>query len=181
MKKLLAVGLLTLVAGCGNVDVTHYADKTPTLKLDQYFSGTLDAWGIVQMRSSEVRRRFHVVVTPTWESPEKGTLDERFVYDDGEQQHRVWRLQRRADGTWQGRADDVVGEATGRLSGNALHWTYVLRLPVGDSEYDVHFDDWMWLMDERHMMNRSVLTKFGVEVGEVTVFFRKRDDTGGPS
>jgi len=68
----------------------------------------------------------------------------------------------------------VVGEAKGRIAGNALHWTYVLRLPVGDSEYDVHFDDWMWLMDEQHMMNRSVLTKFGVEVGEVTVFFRKR-------
>lgn len=181
MKNALIACLMFVLVGCGNVDVTAYADKKPALVLNEYFSSPLDAWGIVQKRSGEVSRRFHVVVTPTWESPDRGTLDERFVYDDGELQHRVWQLTRQADGSWTGTAGDVVGQARGMISGNALHWTYVLRIPVGGSEYDVHFDDWMWQMDDQTMMNRSTLTKFGVDVGEVTVFFRKRDPLAKPS
>jgi hypothetical protein len=82
--------------------------------------------------------------------------------------------------TFHGTADDVVGVATGRVSGNALHWTYVLRLPVDGKEYLVNFDDWMWQMDEHSMMNRSTMSKFGIDLGEVTLFFRKRTP-GSPS
>jgi hypothetical protein len=61
------------------------------------------------------------------------------------------------------------------LAGNALHWTYTLRLPVDGTVYEVQFDDWMWLMDERTLINRSVMRKFGFDLGEVTLFFRKRE------
>jgi hypothetical protein len=181
MKKWLAVFLLAVLAGCGNVEVSRYADKNPKLELPQYFSGVMDAWGIVQKRSGEVSRRFHVTVTPSWTDANNGTLDERFVYDDGELQHRVWTLKRQADGSWRGTAGDVIGEAVGHTAGNALHWTYVLRIPVDDTTYDINFDDWMWQMDDQTMMNRSVLTKFGFHVGDVTVFFRKRDAQKDPS
>ena len=71
-------------------------------------------------------------------------------------------------------AAPVAGVATGKVSGNALHWTYVLRLPVDGKEYEMAFDDWMWQLDDRSMMNRSTMSKFGIEFGEVTLFFRKR-------
>jgi hypothetical protein len=96
------------------------------------------------------------------------------VYDDGEKQRRVWTLKRQPDGSWRGTADDVKGEAIGRVAGNALHWTYTLRLPVDGTVYEVAFDDWMWLMDEQTMLNRSRMSKFGVDLGEVTLFFQKR-------
>jgi hypothetical protein len=32
----------------------------------------------------------------------------------------------------------------------------------------------MWLLDDHSMMNRSVMSKFGVDLGEVTLFFKKR-------
>ena len=115
-----------------------------------------------------------MVIEGTWKSPTEGVLDERFTYSDGETQRRVWTLKRQSDGTWQGTADDVVGVAIGKVAGNALHWKYVLRLPVDGKEYLVNFDDWMWLLDEQSMMNRSVMSKFGVDLGEVTLFFKKR-------
>ena len=115
-----------------------------------------------------------MVIEGTWKSPTEGVLDERFTYSDGETQRRVWTLKRQPDGTWQGTADDVVGVAIGKVAGNALHWKYVLRLPVDGKEYLVNFDDWMWLLDEQSMMNRSVMSKFGVDLGEVTLFFKKR-------
>ena len=176
LKSLVASATAALLTACGSVDVAHYATEKPSLELPNFFNGTIDAWGIFQKRSGEVARRFNVEIQATWVSPNEGTLDERFVYSDGELQRRVWTLKRQADGTWQGTADDVVGVATGRVSGNALRWTYVMRLPVDGKEYLVNFDDWMWQMDESSMMNRSTMSKFGIDLGEVTLFFRKRPE-----
>ena len=74
-----------------------------------------------------------------------------------------------------GKADDVVGEASGEARGNALRWKYVMALPVDGKVYNVDFDDWMFLMDDRVMLNRSVMSKFGFHLGEVTLSFRKRE------
>ena len=45
-----------------------------------------------------------------------------------------------------------------------------LNLPVDDTTYVVTFDDWMYLLDEDRMVNRSVMKKFGVRLGEVILF-----------
>jgi hypothetical protein len=68
----------------------------------------------------------------------------------------------------------VVGEAIGEVSGNALRWRYVLALPVDGKVYNVDFDDWMFLMDDKVMMNRSYMRKWGFDLGEVTLTFVKR-------
>jgi hypothetical protein len=174
LKSIFASLTATVLTACSSVDIEQYASEKPALELSQFFEGTLDAWGVFQKRSGLVARRFHVEIQASWKNKDEGTLDEHFTYDDGEKQRRIWTLKRQADGTWQGTADDVVGMATGRVSGNALHWTYVLRLPVDGKEYLVDFDDWMWQLDADSMMNRSAMSKFGVDLGEVTLFFRKR-------
>ena len=176
LKAIFASVSAALLTACGSVDVTHYADQKPALDLPVFFDGKMDAWGIFQKRGGEVVRRFHVEIVGAWESPTKGQLDERFTYADGEKQQRIWNLVKQSDGTWHGTADDVVGKAIGKVSGNALHWTYTLKLPVDGKVYEVHFDDWMWLMDESTMMNRSTMSKFGFDLGEVTLFFKKQSE-----
>lgn len=173
-RALLLAGVLGL-AGCGSVDVDKYASEQPELDLRTYFDGTLDAHGIFQNRSGEVVRRFHVLIEANWEG-DVGVLDEHFTYSDGETQRRVWTITRHGRGQYIGTADDVVGEAVGEARGNALRWRYVLALPVGDKVYNVDFDDWMFLMDDRVMLNRSVMSKFGIRLGEVTLSFYKRDE-----
>ena len=64
-------------------------------------------------------------------------------------------------------------EAQGRAAGNALRWQYTLKLPVDGKTYEVQFDDWMYLMDERVMLNKAVMSKFGITLGEVTLAFTK--------
>ena len=71
--------------------------------------------------------------------------------------------------------DIEVGEASGEARGKALRWKYVMALPVDGKVYNVDFDDWMFLMDDRVMLNRSVMSKFGFHLGEVTLSFRKRE------
>ncbi|MCB1926556.1 MAG: DUF3833 domain-containing protein [Rhodocyclaceae bacterium] len=165
---------LTSLGACGSVDVGHHAGEQPTLELSRYFDGTVDAWGLFQDRSGAVVKRFRVTIEGRW-SDGHGVLDERFVYSDGSRQQRVWRIEALGGGHYRGRADDVVGVAFGETAGNALRWRYVLRLPVDGREYDVSFDDWMFLIDERVLINRSVMRKFGIRLGEVTLTMVRRD------
>ncbi|GAB4059709.1 DUF3833 domain-containing protein [Uliginosibacterium sediminicola] len=171
-KMCAAVCSVLCLASCAGLDVTAYRDEKPALDLRQYFNGKIDAWGMFQDRSGKVIKRFHVVIDARWQG-DKGTLDERFSYSDGSTQQRIWTLVRQPDGNYIGTAADVVGEARGELSGNALRWRYVMALPVDGKVYNVDFDDWMYLMDDKIMLNRSVMSKFGVRLGEVTLSFSK--------
>ena len=171
MKRLLLL-LLTLT-GCASPGPEIYRSEKPVLDLRSYFTGTLDAWGFFQDRSGKVVKRFAVEIVCSWNG-DIGTLDERFTYSDGTTDRRVWTITRVNEHTYTGTAADVVGQAAGEADGNALRWRYVLKLPVGDKTYDVNFDDWMYLMDEQVMLNRSVMSKFGVRLGEVVLSFRRR-------
>jgi hypothetical protein len=167
------VALALLLGGCANVNIDDYRGERPELDLSRYFDGTLDAWGMFQDRSGQVVKRFHVVIEASWQGS-VGTLDERFTYSDGSTQRRVWTITRLDGGRYRGSAEDVVGEAEGVARGNALRWRYVLALPVEGKVYHVDFDDWMFLFDDRVMLNRSVMSKFGIRLGEVTLTFVKR-------
>lgn len=175
MKTWRAVLVLMLfaLAGCGTVPVEDYRDERPALDLRRYFDGTIDAWGMFQDRSGKVIKRFSVRIDAKW-SGDTGTLDEHFEYADGTRSQRVWTITRLDEHRYRGTAADVVGEARGEAYGNALRWQYVLNLEVDGKTYAVDFDDWMYLMDGRVMLNRSVMSKFGVYLGEVTLSFRKR-------
>ena len=87
---------------------------------------------------------------------------------------RAGAVRRLAEGRWSGTASDVVGEARGVSSGNALNWRYTLALDVDGTVWHVDFDDWMYLVDERTMLNRATMSKFGVRLGEVLLSFTKR-------
>jgi Protein of unknown function (DUF3833) len=173
-----AIALSTLqLTGCATQNIADYANEKPVLDLRQYFNGTLDAYGIFTDRSGKVVKRFTVVMVCTWTGKageETGVLDEDFTYSDGTKEKRIWRLQRGADGSYTGRADDVVGIAKGQERGNAFQWGYTLRLPVDGKVYEVQFDDWMYLIDSKTMLNKATMSKFGFKLGEVTLSFTKR-------
>lgn len=169
---LAAAAAAAVTAGCAGPVPADYAAERPLLDLRSYFDGDLTAHGMFTDRDGRVVRRFTVAMTGRWEGAQ-GTLDERFTYSDGRAERRVWHLTDLGGGRFEGRADDVVGVANGRAAGNALNWRYVLRLPVDGRTWDVDFDDWMVRIDERVVLNRAVMSKFGLRLGEVTLAFTK--------
>ena len=173
MKRWLLLLCCVVLASCGSVSVDDYATEKPVLDLTRFFDRPVQAWGIYQDRSGKVLKRFHVDITSRRDG-DRLILDERFVYSDGSTQRRVWTLIPDGQNRWRGTADDVVGEATGELAGNALRWRYQLNLPVDGTTYVVTFDDWMYLMDDDTLINRSSMLKLGVELGQVTLFFRRQ-------
>ena len=171
-----ALGSLWGLTGCASQKIETYNNEQPVLDLQQYFNGTLDAYGVFTDRSGTVVKRFTVVMRCSW-TGDQGVLDEDFTYSDGTTQKRIWRLTKLKDGRFTGRADDVVGEALGETRGNAFHWTYTLALPVDGRVFEVQFDDWMYLMTDKVMLNKATMRKFGVYLGEVTLSFTKRPIT----
>jgi hypothetical protein len=172
IRTTIAVAALAGLAGCASLDVATYQAERPTLDLARYFDGTVDGWGMFQDRSGKVVKRFYVRIDAKWEG-DQGTLDEHFEFSDGTRENRVWKLVKDGD-RYTGTAGDVVGTAVGTAAGNALSWTYVLALPVDGRTWNMDMDDWMYLVDEKTMLNRTTMSKFGFRVGEVTLSFRKR-------
>jgi hypothetical protein len=173
MRRLLTATLLALaLAGCASPTPEDYAAEKPVLDLQRYFSGEVTAHGLFTDRSGKVVRRFTVRMACEWKGDE-GVLDERFTYSDGKTDRRIWKLKKLPGGRYTGTADDVVGTASGQAAGNAFQWAYTLRLPVDGKVHEVQFDDWMYLVDERVMLNKAVMSKFGIRLGEVTLSFQK--------
>ncbi|RXJ74589.1 hypothetical protein CS022_03200 [Veronia nyctiphanis] len=172
MKLLFTLSAALLFLTSCSAKIDDYAQNTPEFALFDYFDGQVTAWGMVQDYSGKQTRRFSVNIDGTVEGNQL-TLDETFFFDDGEEQKRIWKIQRNADGTYEGTAGDVVGNAVGRSVGNAFHWVYQLEVVVDDTTYVLTMDDWLYRHDEKHLFNRTSMKKFGVEVGEVTLFFTK--------
>ena len=165
--------LLGTITGCSNIQVDDYKGESPKLVLENYLNGDLEAHGFFQDRSGLITKRFKVKMKASW-SGNNGKLEEDFKYSDGTKSKRIWYLEKTANGHYTGNASDVVGKAKGKVSGNAFRWNYTLDLPVGDKSYHVYFDDWMYLMDDKIMLNKSKMSKFGIYLGEVTLVFLKK-------
>ena len=163
------------MSGCAtSIDGERYRQQTPDLELKTFFEGEVKAWGIVQNRSGNVVQRFEVDITGTI-SGDTITLDETFRYGLGEgPEKRIWTITEVSPGVYEGSATDIPGPATGKAFGNALYWGYQMDLPVGDKEYTVKFEDWMWALDDDKLVNRSYIKKFGLVVAEVTIFMQKQ-------
>lgn len=173
-RVLTVMATLALTAGCvgkPSLDDPKLSDRE--FNLEDYFEGEVVATGQFQDVFGTVRRRFDVTIDGTWDG-ETLRLVEDFVYEDGSTEQRIWTLQKTGPQSWEGTAPGVLGVATGQEDGDTFNWFYTIDLPVPDGTLRVSFDDWMWLFDERRVLNRAYMKKFGVDIGEVIILFEKR-------
>ena len=171
MKTLFGFSLLILLFSCTTI-ISRYENQTPKLVLEKYFNGKMTAQGLVMNRSGEVTRRFEVKLNTVWKE-NVGTLTEDFLWNNSEKTQRIWTITKLKDGTYEGRAADILGYAKGESAGNAFHWTYKMNLPVDDSTYLVSFNDWMFLSTEKILINQAKISWFGIHAGEVLISFSK--------
>lgn len=173
LGKVIVMALIPFLSAC-STKLDDYRGIEPELDLSQFFNGHLEAYGIVQDYKGKVSRRFKADILGSWEGDE-GVLDELFYFADGEEQHRCWKLQKSGK-RYTGQAGDVIGLAEGEVAGNALNWQYTLAVPVNGKTWNIKLNDWMFLVDENNLINRASMYKFGLEVGEITLYIKKVSD-----
>lgn len=174
LEKYFIYGVLSiLLTGCA-VNLESYQQGKPEFSMQKFFSGKLCAWGVVRERNSQVNRKFIADIIATLDG-EKVVLDERFLFDDGERQTRVWNFSP-IEEQWRGTAGDVVGEAVGEVAGDTLHLTYQLRVKVDDEEYIIDMDDWLHQIDDSVLMGSTEMSKWGIDVGSIDIVIQKQTD-----
>lgn len=181
IAALSTLALLTACTGQPSFDDPVLTDRD--LDLETFFDGRVVAQGQFQDVFGTARRSFEVKVRGTWDGKQL-RLVEDFVYEDGSTEQRIWTLVKTGpvteNQTWQGTAPGVIGVATGREDGNRFNWRYTIDLPIpaadGSAETArVGFDDWMWQLSDDRMLNRAYMRRYGLDVGDVTIMFEKRD------
>jgi len=181
-KRLAYIVLAIFVSLLAMLQLDSYATVTmedlpktrQTLVVEEYFAGKSKAYGIVFDRNGVPQRQFVVDLLGRWdETTNTLTLDEDFVFNDGEKSQRKWIITKVGDGQYQGKAGDVLGKAAGISHGNAFQWKYVLNVPYKGNTLTLSIDDWLYLNDDNVLINRSVMYKYGFKVGEIVISFNK--------
>ena len=149
-----------------------FKDQKPRLIIEDFLSGNVKAWGVLQSRSGKVMRQFSAELKGKWDG-EQLILDEKFNWSDGEVQTRQWKINKLDDHNYTGTASDVVGKAKGYSYGPAFKFEYVLLVPVKGKNMKITFDDWIFKQEENIAINRATMKKFGFKVAELTVMFVK--------
>lgn len=177
MKKTILSIIIMSLFSCSNITPKTYENNHPKLDIRQYLNGKIKAWGMLENRSGKVTRRFVVDMEGKWDDNE-GILEEYFTFDDGEKSERIWTIKFSDDHHFTATASDVIGQAKGSQYGNVMQMEYILDLEIDHQKktrYNVKLDDWMYLLDEKILVNKSDIKKFGITWARLTIFFQKID------
>lgn len=169
MKKLYALVLVIMVvmmSACSSVEIEEYKALQPAFVPEEFFNGKLSAHGVVRNRNGKVIRTFNADIKAWWEEG-VGYLDETFIFNDGEEQQRTWKLLARGDGKYLASANDVVGETNAFAGGNAFRLEYTLLVKYRGRDIPVQVSDWMWRVSDDVVINHSVMKKFGLRIGDI--------------
>ncbi|MEM1100442.1 MAG: DUF3833 domain-containing protein [Pseudomonadota bacterium] len=151
-----------------------YATKGPQFDIRQHLQGPILCEGVIYGPTGRVTSRFVADFDAQWEG-NTGVMRETFRYDSGEVQDREWRLTLGNDGTIKADADDLVGQGSGRQEGNAVQLNYNIRLPEKSGGHVLSTTDWMYLVENGTIMNRSQFRKFGIKVAELVATMRPKE------
>ena len=175
---LLTLALLGLAAvvvhrftGFRSQSLADYAGQGPQFDPRRHLSGPILCEGVIYGPFGRVTSRFVADMHGTWDGPH-ATLTERFRYDTGTIQNRVWRLTIADDGAIDATADDLIGPARGHTAGPACQMRYRIRLPAASGGHVLDVVDWMYLMPNGTILNRSQFRKFGFKVAELIATMR---------
>ncbi|HAS81777.1 MAG TPA: DUF3833 domain-containing protein [Verrucomicrobia bacterium] len=168
-RTMLWVVLCALLSGCASLQIEDFANRKPAFVPQVYFNGPMTAYGLIKDRRGKVVSRFKGRLIGRWDEHGVGTLDELFVYENGDTQKRVWTFRPTGTNTFVGTAGDIVGEAPMVVMGNTLMIDYTMRIPRGKGTVDVDVRDWLHLQEDGVILNHSQMKKFGVRVGELVI------------
>ena len=151
---------------------SDYADQLPLFDIREVLNGQMITEGMIYGPTGRVSSRFVATMNAEWDG-DSGTMTEQFVYSSGRAQDRAWAFAMTGeDGNFTATAPDIIGVANGQQMGATVRLTYRIQLPEDAGGHVLDVVDWMYLLDNGSVMNRSEFRKFGIKVAELVATFR---------
>lgn len=157
-------------------DPDDYADHGPQFDIRERLNGPIVCEGIIYGPMGRVTSRFTADFEASWEG-NVGVMKEVFHYDSGNVQNREWKLTLGNDGAIKAEASDLIGAGRGQQKGSAVLLNYRIKLSDEAGGHVLDTTDWMYLMSNGSIMNRSQFRKFGIKVAELVATMRPADGT----
>lgn len=148
-----------------------YAGTGPAMDIRHALSGPIQCEGMIHGPTGRLSARFTARMHGDWQG-DLGILSEDFTYATGRTQHREWTLRMGENGAFTATAPDIIGTAHGQQSGCTARLTYRIRLEPDAGGHVLDVTDWLYLLDDGTILNRSELRKFGLKVAELTAVMR---------
>ncbi len=149
-----------------------FATNGPDFDMRTHLNGKILCEGVIYGPLGRVSSRFVADMVGTWDG-NTGTLAETFRYDTGVVQERCWTLHVDTAGIIRADAPDLVGTGIGTQKGPAVQMLYKIKLDPSAGGHELNVIDWMYLMENGTIMNRSQFRKFGIPVAELIATMRK--------
>lgn len=162
---LLALGLL---GACAQPPQITAEAGAPALHLEEFFVGSSHGEGVFINTFTGARREFGVTIVGSLAGDEL-TLVEDFAYADGEKDRKTWRLQRKGPGLYAGTREDVEGLAEVWTEKGQVRLRYTVKL----AGWRLQFADVLALRPDGTLLNRAIVSKWGLRVGRVELVLRK--------
>ncbi len=143
-------------------------------ELTTFFSGRTHAWGVFEDRFGRLQRRFYVDMEGVWDG-DTFILRETFTYDTSDVENRTWRVKPDGQGRFLATCAECVGVAKGVCERDSISMQYKFKLSVGGRNVVVDFQDKLYRMGASKAINRTVMRKWGVKLGELSLFFERQD------
>jgi hypothetical protein len=154
---------------------SDFAGQGPVFDPRTHLNGPIQCEGVIYGPFGRVASRFVADMNGTWDG-NNGTLTEDFRYDSGLTQARCWTLQLGNDGGIRATAPDVVGDGAGVVCGASVRLRYRVRLAPSAGGHVLEVTDWMYLMENGTIMNRSQFFKWGIKVAELVATMRPKQE-----
>jgi hypothetical protein len=148
-----------------------YAGTGPAFLLKEQLAGEILSEGIIYGPTGKMTNSFVAKMVGEWQG-DTGTLTENFTYSNGKTQNRKWFLKIGEGNNFTATADDIVGEATGTISGSTVIMRYKIVLPEDSGGYTLTATDWLYLTKDGAIMNKSEMRMFGIKVAELIATMR---------
>ncbi|MBO9433833.1 DUF3833 domain-containing protein [Ruegeria sp. R13_0] len=148
-----------------------YSGTGPEFSLTKHLNGDILSEGLIYGPNGKMSNSFVARMVGEWDG-NTGTLAEYFTYSNGKQMTRKWYLTLGTGNTFTAKADDIVGEGKGVISGSTVKLTYRIILPEDAGGHTLDVTDWMYLTENGAIMNRSEMRKFGLKVAELVATMR---------
>jgi hypothetical protein len=169
-----AVAAALFLASCSApLPVQKFAGSGLAFDPLAFFTGHETSWGVEENRAGQPIAIVTTDCTGVATGPDSLRMVQVLHVGQAAPMTRIWTLTRTGPGQLVATANDMAGSTTGIAAGRAFHLRWVLEVAPGDTLKNVTMDQWMYQMSDGAVVVRTVVTKLGIRLVEITEQFEK--------